>query len=152
MVLRSLRNAKYMTFWKKKVCRQRRLIGFSNTTLFGSKLSPLCGTASQFRSPMASESSALLAAMFSLDSDASQAAFLRRNCRPANPTSPMAKRATVLASGTAVAAENENSGGDPAGGSCVEKRNVPGVGSKPCPEALPVPVTKTKPDVPGVPP
>src|SRR5438874_7669410 len=80
------------------------------------------------------------------------AAFLLRNCRAIKPRTPIANKATVLPSGTAVDAENENWGGDPAGGSCVEKRHTPGVGVKPCPEAVPLPVTKTKPVEPGVPP
>ena len=59
----------------------------------------------------------------------------------------------MLPSGTAeLEAENENTSGDPAAGSCVEKLNMPGVVIKPVLETNPVPVTKTKPSVPAVPP
>src|SRR5713226_1594879 len=68
---------------------------------------------------------------------------------PNRPSTPVARRPTVLPSGTAVDAENENC--EDAEGSCVVKRHVPAVGSKPCPEAVPVPVTLTKPE-PGAPP
>ena len=58
--LRSPRDAKYMTFWKKKACRQPRLIEVSDTPLFGSRLSPLCGTVSPCRSARTSEPCAQL--------------------------------------------------------------------------------------------
>ena len=52
----------------------------------------------------------------------------------------------VLPSGTAeVDAENENSRGDPAAGSCVVKVHVAGVAVKPFPETLPVPATAKNP-------
>jgi len=53
---------------------------------------------------------------------------------------------SVAGSGTAVAAaENENFSA--ADGSCVVKWNVPGVGSKLCPEIVPTASTDTAPEV-----
>ncbi len=74
--------------------------------------------------------------------------FLRKNLPPSKQTPPIVNKATVLASGTPVAAENENC--DDAEGSCVVKFHVPAVGVKPFPETVPVPATVTAP-LPGPP-
>src|SRR4029077_18230693 len=78
--------------------------------------------------------------------------FLRVSIRVIKKAPPIPNKATVLPSGTEVEAEKENTVGEPAPGSCVEKRNMPGVDVKPFPEANPVPVTRAKPLTPGVPP
>src|ERR1700752_1525927 len=73
----------------------------------------------------------------------------RRLREEINPPAPTASNVRVPGSGTAVDAENENC--EDADGSWVVKDHVPAVGSKPCPETVPVPTTVTNPE-PGLPP